>query len=158
MQWDIMTFKTSFWDVLRQIMGRGERMFQSVYERYGLTGVQLRLLMDIRHARGGVLSVGALSESTCMAGANVSSMCKKMERAGLVVRARSMQDERVVNVSLTEHAQDVLSQIKDEMYLRFEPVGAQMSEQDMEDIVRGLNRLNEMVKLMSQQFTYTKQK
>ncbi len=158
MQWDIMTFKTSLWDVLRQIMDSGDRMFQSVYERYGLTGVQLRLLRDIERAREGVLSVGALSESTCMAGANVSAMCKKMEQAGWVTRTRGTQDERVVNISLTDHATDVLGQINDEMCRRFDPVGAQMSEQDMEDIVRGLNRLNEMVKLMSQQFTYIKQK
>jgi len=57
-------------------------------------------LMRRLHARG-AQSIGELADSLGITGSSATTACKRLEKAGLVVRERQLDDERMVRVSLT---------------------------------------------------------
>ena len=56
-------------------------------------------------------TVGELSQSTQILRSNITSVCKKMEKDGYLVRSRSLMDERVVRVSLTDKGTKIMETI-----------------------------------------------
>ncbi|MBV1854168.1 MarR family winged helix-turn-helix transcriptional regulator [Catellatospora tritici] len=74
-------------------------LYRPVLDRLGLTYPQY-LVMLVLWERGEV-SVKALGEALQLDSGTLSPLLKRLEAAGLVVRARSARDERSVLVSLT---------------------------------------------------------
>ena len=66
----------------------------------GITYTQYIVLLALWEADGA--TVGDLCRRLYLDNGTVTPLLKKMEEAGLVVRSRSRQDERVVTVHLTE--------------------------------------------------------
>lgn len=67
--------------------------------RAEITPEQYWLLRLLR--RRGALSVGELAEALGVTGSSVTTACKRLEKAGLVIRERQSDDERMVRVMLT---------------------------------------------------------
>jgi DNA-binding MarR family transcriptional regulator len=73
--------------------------YRTVLEPLGLTHPQyLTMLALWQH---GTLSVTAIGELLHLEPATVSPLVKRLEQSGLVTRARSTTDERLIEVSLT---------------------------------------------------------
>ena len=68
--------------------------------RAEMTPEQYWLLRILR--RRGALSIGELAEALGVTGSSVTTACKRLEKAGLVIRERQSDDERMVRVMLTE--------------------------------------------------------
>ncbi len=58
-------------------------------------------LMRRLHAHG-AQSIGTLAGALGITGSSATTACKRLEKAGLVVRQRQLDDERMVHVNLTE--------------------------------------------------------
>src|SRR6266849_6340364 len=67
--------------------------------RAEITPEQYWLLRLLR--RKDALSVGELAEALGVTGSSVTTACKRLENAGLVIRERQSDDERMVRVMLT---------------------------------------------------------
>ncbi|GHJ45528.1 hypothetical protein Cs7R123_28700 [Catellatospora sp. TT07R-123] len=80
-------------------------LYRPVLDRLGLTYPQY-LVMLVLWERGEV-SVKALGEALQLDSGTLSPLLKRLEAAGLVVRARSARDERSVLVSLTPSGSDL---------------------------------------------------
>lgn len=65
-----------------------------------LTHNQIMLLFQLRLT--GSLNITDISERFVVTPGAASSMCDKMEEAGLIERVRTKEDRRVVNIVLTE--------------------------------------------------------
>jgi DNA-binding MarR family transcriptional regulator len=76
------------------------RLTKEVARQVELTGPQLTVLKLLEGV--GDLSLSALSERIRAQNSTVTGIIDRMEREGLVVRARSTEDRRVVNIRLTE--------------------------------------------------------
>ena len=92
-------FKNQVWALMRDITDRMNGVFHPIIDRYGLTIMQMRVLFEIRREDG--CTVSGLSRRVCAAGTNVSALCKRLEREGLLERSRDPRDERVVHITLT---------------------------------------------------------
>src|SRR5947207_14975582 len=68
--------------------------------RAEMTPEQYWLLRLLR--RRGALSIGELAEALGVTGSSVTTVCKRLEKAGLVTRGRQVDDERMVRVALTD--------------------------------------------------------
>lgn len=77
----------------------------------GLTNMQTMTLFMLKSE--GSISVGALSSLLNMTQSNVSALCKKLEKDGLIERTRSKTDERTVNLSLSQKGEDTLMRMLD---------------------------------------------
>jgi DNA-binding MarR family transcriptional regulator len=52
--------------------------------------------------RAGPLSVGELASELGIATSSATAACKRLEKAGLLTRERQLDDERIVQVALTQ--------------------------------------------------------
>ncbi len=87
---------------LFRTIGLGIRArFAEAMRAHGLTFAQVMLM---KHLRGqGRLTVRELADALEVTPANVTGIVDRLEREGLVTRARSGEDRRVVFVRLTEN-------------------------------------------------------
>ena len=140
---DLVEFKCLIWDLLRDISENTNQLLAPLYEKYELTVMQVQLLLVIDQS--GEETIGNLSRVMTMKSGNTSVMCKNLERQDLINRFRDTEDERVVKVSLTQSGQEVVRDInnylsqKQNQYLKNE------TDEDLQDIVNGLNKLNNLL-------------
>ncbi len=120
--------------VFQRLKGRMARLIDPVVQSQGLTPLQAMVLLLVAQ---GDLTVGALSENTNMGQANASTLCKKLERGGYLIRTRSEKDERIVNLSLTDKGRQALERVEERIsqyYGSLERLPAWVGE----DIRRGI--------------------
>lgn len=91
---------------LRQLGGWMEVALNPFCVENGITPLQLNLLVTLHFE--GPETVTGLARLNCMAGANNSAMCKRLENEGLVLRRRAREDERQVQVSLTQQGSEIV--------------------------------------------------
>jgi DNA-binding MarR family transcriptional regulator len=87
---------------LRRIVRALELYSQEVRRGFGLTAPQLWALKAVE--RTGPLSIGQLAEELLVHQSSASLLVDRLERRGLVRRARSREDRRFVRIELTEKA------------------------------------------------------
>lgn len=129
-------FKNQVWALMRDIPDRMNGVFHPIIDRYGLTIMQMRVLFEIRREDG--CTVSGLSRRVCAAGTNVSALCKRLEREGLLERSRDPRDERVVHITLTGEGRRTVDEV-DALVTRAFPL---LNEEDAEVILDGMQRLS----------------
>jgi DNA-binding MarR family transcriptional regulator len=81
--------------------------------RFGLTDVQLNVLMLLHHQSGaeGGLSQAEISDMMLVNRANITSLVDRMEKAKLVVRTAAANDRRFNIVKLTDKANKLFAKV-----------------------------------------------
>ncbi|MBO0992555.1 MarR family winged helix-turn-helix transcriptional regulator [Bacillus sp. SD088] len=149
---DMDEFKQCLWNYSREINENTNRIFNPIIEQFGLTTLQFRILMGIRQS--GSHTIGSLANEIKMAGTNISTMCKKLEKMALLERIRKPEDERVVLVILTQKGQDIVSEIDQIIIKKITLYTKAESEQTMHEIIIGLKQLNKLLQKMGQTEKY----
>ena len=85
---------------LRRIVKALQEYSQDVHRSYSLTAPQLWALKTLQ--RRGPLSTGSLAQALAVHQSSVSVLIQRLERRGLVRRARVTPDRRFVRVELSE--------------------------------------------------------
>jgi DNA-binding MarR family transcriptional regulator len=91
---------------LRRIMRATDLQSQKLVRQSGLTVPQLLVMQAIE--KEGSPSTSALARHIVVSQATVTRIIDRLERAGLVRRAKSSKDKRVVNVRLTDEGRSKL--------------------------------------------------
>ena len=123
----------SLWRILRGL-SHPVRRAEMTPEQYWL----LRVL-----SRAGPLSIGELANELGIAMSSATSACKRLERAGLLTRERRVEDERIVQVALTEQGRaqiDLWRQRKREALTQLLNV---LDEREQQEFQRMLERVLE---------------
>jgi len=102
-------FKFMLWDNTRKINEEMNAALNAWGAQYELSALQLRILMDIY--KSGPESVGCLASNVAIAGTNISTMCKKLERLGYLARTRDRSDERIVQIELTGRGAEIMKEL-----------------------------------------------
>ena len=136
--------KKELWDMVRFTTINLDSAFKPIVEIHGLTMMQSRVLIAVKECDNA--TVGAVSKIIDVASPNGSSMCKKLERDGFIRRIRSIQDERVVTLVLTEKGDETLEKINNDIMKRFGPVLEMRTDEDFSQIIKGIKLLNELLK------------
>lgn len=132
LQWKMM-------ESVRRMDGHIERWLHPFCTAHKITSLQLRILVTLHHK--GPQTITMLAKNTCMAGANNSALCKKLEKDGLVRRARDPADERQVLVSLTPPGKTLVALFAKECENSRERWMQTISKQEEETISAGLDKL-----------------
>lgn len=104
---DVNTFKSELWSNLYEVKIGLRKMVEPVLQSEGLSMVQAYILL--RLSEGDIANISSLCKDIGINQGNVSSMCKLMEKTGLILRRRSQEDERIVTLSITEHGKQKLN-------------------------------------------------
>lgn len=137
---EVSEFKKIIWDYSRKIAESVNSSFGPVTEKYGLTMLQTRILMELHQS--GSHTVGSLAQSICVAGTNISAMCKKLEGQDLLERVRNREDERVVRVALTKLGQETVNEIDKTFNEKISQCLLNEAEETFNDIIAGLMKLD----------------
>lgn len=86
-----------------------QNILDKLAETEDLTGQQMVVLLGLRN--NGVSSVGKISDTFLLKQTNVSSLIKKMEQTGLLMRQRNGEDVRIVDLSLTEEGNEKVDRL-----------------------------------------------
>lgn len=134
-------------DIFQQIKTKMGHLIEPLVQQVGLTPLQGLVLLRISR---GDTTVGDISQHAHMDRANTSTLCKKLEQAGYLTRTRSVQDERVVTLALTEHGQEALARIQEGL-AQYQSLLEQMPPQIKEDILRGLKAASQALDYFNEQ-------
>ncbi len=99
---DFFEFNNSIFSMIREISHKIDILLQDTATELGITTLQLKMLITL-YSTGKEVSIGNLGKAIGVTGGNISNICKKLEKQGFVERIRSVDDERVVNVTLTDN-------------------------------------------------------
>jgi DNA-binding MarR family transcriptional regulator len=124
---------------LRRIVRALELYSQDVYRTYGLTGPQLWVLKTLQ--RDGPLSAGHLAQALAVHQSSVSVLIQRLERRGLVRRARVTPDRRFVRVELTERGAALATEAPEPAQGRLLHGLDAMPPQEVRKIRRAVDRL-----------------
>lgn len=144
---DICEFKNLIWNYTRQISENVNNVFYPICEEQGVTMLQSRILLELHLHE--IHTIGSLANGIYVAETNVSAMCKKLERHGLLQRFRDSQDERVVKVRLTDQGSALARAIDMAMNQKFNAI-FQGSDANFQDIIKGLQKFNALLQKLSQ--------
>jgi MarR family transcriptional regulator, organic hydroperoxide resistance regulator len=120
------------------------RITKGIAGRYGLTGPQLAVVKMLEPV--GKLSLSELSAQIRARNSTVTGIIDRMEREGLVVRRRSDEDRRVVNIELTPKGEELAGEISVEPVQIFRQVLSVLSVRDSTELRRILNKLARRVR------------
>lgn len=120
------------------------RLTKEIARRVDLTGPQLTVV-KILEAVGG-LSLSELSSRIRAQNSTVTGIIDRMEREGLVVRARSQTDRRVVHIHLTEKGTKLAREIPIEPMRVFRTAIESLTDREMKDLFKTLNKVARFVK------------
>lgn len=140
---NISEFKKVIWEYTRKINENTNKSFNPIFEEHGLTMLQARVLMELYYY--GSNSIGNLAESIYVAGANISTICKRLEKEGLVERTRNQEDERIVMVVLTEMGNKILLDIDEKLNKVISNKICNESEETYQEIITGMKKLNDLL-------------
>jgi DNA-binding MarR family transcriptional regulator len=84
---------------------------EAVVQGAGLTPQQHQVLVSLCAAESGERSIGELANALLLRHHSVSGLADRLESLGLVDRARSKADRRVVVLRLTDKARELMSSL-----------------------------------------------
>lgn len=144
---EVAEFKYTVWEYTRKIAENINCIFGPVGSKYGLTMMQTRILLEL--CQCGSHTIGSLADRTCIAGTNISSMCKRLEAQGLLERVRNREDERVVKVALTDRGKDMVLEIDRLCNDKISQHIINEAEESFDEIIAGLQKLNDILSKIS---------
>jgi DNA-binding MarR family transcriptional regulator len=115
------------------------RLTKEFARRASLTGPQLTVIKMLEGI--GDLSLSELSERIRAQNSTVTGIIDRMEREGLVVRARSTEDRRVVKIKLTDKGARLAKEIQVEPMEIFRSALEGLSASEARDLLRILSKI-----------------
>ncbi|PWG03062.1 MarR family winged helix-turn-helix transcriptional regulator [Sphingosinicella humi] len=84
---------------------------ERVVKAAGLTPQQHQVLVALRAAKDGALTIGQLAETLLLQPHSVSGLADRLEALELVERVRNEDDRRSVSLRLTPKARDIMASL-----------------------------------------------
>ena len=122
------------------------RLTKLVASRAKLTGPQLVVVKLLEQV--GAMSLSQLSEAMRSGNSTITGIALRMEREGLVRRARSERDRRVVSLSLTSKGRRVAAEVPSEPIGIYRRALATLTPEEAKMLLRMLGRVTAEVRRM----------
>lgn len=134
-------FNNTIFSMIREISHKIDLLLQETANSLDLTPLQLKIIIALYSSDRDV-SIGNLGKTIGVTGGNISNICKKLEKKGFVDRIRSEEDERVVNVRLTEQGIAASKDLGEYFYKIREEFPDDAVDVNLETIVEELRELD----------------
>ena len=137
-------YNNTIFSMIREIAHKIDLLLQDIANKLDLTPLQLKIIIALYSADKDV-SIGTLGKTIGVTGGNISNICKKLEKKGFVNRIRSEEDERVVNVRLTETGIAASKELGEYFYKLREEFPDDGVDVNLETIVEELKELDKLL-------------
>lgn len=136
-------FKSELIESIVLIKSGIHKIIDPIAKSENLTIIQLFVLFNVYS--GNINTVGGLSKDFGINQGNVSTLCKDLEKSGLITRIRNSSDERIVNITLTSKGKEVTERLDkkiDNLKNQFKNI----SKEKLKTIVNGIKGFSELLK------------
>ena len=120
-----------------------EACTRQFYDPIGLTAPQGLIIMSLY--RSGPSKVTDTAKRLNMTNSNLSTICRRLERDGFLIRTRDQKDQRIVWLSLTESCKEKVQALETQIDCRYLANLSGISAEDRMIILNGLHKLNELL-------------
>ena len=117
--------------------------FHGLMQDSGFTFPQLSVISIL--AKNGKQKVGDISEKMGLSDSTVSGILDRLEQKGMIERKRNKDDRRVVKIYLSKGSQEICQEFHRKREEYFSHLLKELSEQEINDIIKGLEILNRVV-------------
>ncbi len=126
----------------RNITSYLSNTLDSYAKSYGLTGVQCMIITEVGNADQ--ITIGELGNNLNLSKANLSAILKRMQLKGLIEKQRSLEDQRVVYLALTEYSQTIYDDIVKNVSSHF-PAWQKLGEEKQNSILEALKMIEDLI-------------
>ena len=133
------------WSIMYLIKTGVQKVFEPIVQSEGINMLQAQILIWID--KGKVSNIGEISKEFGMNQGNLSTMCKNLEKEGLVSRKRATEDERIVNLKLTKKGKTKIENLKKKC-MEKKSILNEISKEKLETIKMGLGEIVEVLKTL----------
>lgn len=131
--------KNELLDFCQKINTEMDTAFRPSLKSHNLTVTQARILFQVYGSEKA--TIGSLCDIVNTSSGNASTACKKLERKGLIRRIRDTEDERVVNLQLTEMGLHAVLSIDRDLDRRYSRYLASKPEDSLKEIMADMKKL-----------------
>jgi len=117
--------------------------FHGLMQDSGFTFPQLSVISIL--AKNGKQKVSDISEKMGLSDSTVSGILDRLEQKGIIERKRYKDDRRVVKIYLSNGSQEICQEFHRKREEYFAHLLKELSEQEINDIIKGLEILNRVV-------------
>lgn len=104
---------TNISQLVREVSRKMDSILFPITEEYKLTNMKCKVLQEIY--KKSTANIGEIGQALGIADGNISNMCKTLEKEGYLKRTRSIEDERIVTVTLTDKGSNAVNNIRSEL-------------------------------------------
>lgn len=138
---DFSSYHSNIETLSRQINESQQELVLPYLSSYDLTFLQFQLLRQVQQVRQ--ITVGKLAKVMALDAGNVSAYCKKLEKKALLMKVRSAEDERVVQLALTDKSKQIMTAIDTMLLQRCKNAWDALSQDEIDCVLRGMQLLNQ---------------
>lgn len=132
-------FEDDSMHLLNEINLLFDKIIQFYFTPTGLTAIQIPILITL--LKEGPMTVSQLGKSLEIGSSNITPLCKRLEGMQLVTRTRDTYDQRVVFVSITDKARELLTSVNNEIRSKTAQEVAALTTDEQDSIRHGLELL-----------------
>lgn len=136
-------FKSELIDSILLVKAGIQKIIDPIAKSEGLTSTQLYVLFNVYS--GNINTVGGLSKDFGVNQGNASTLCKDLEKMGLITRTRNSNDERVVNIEITSKGRELTERFDkkiDDLENQFNNI----SKEKIDIVVKGIKQFGELLR------------
>ncbi|HHX70203.1 MAG TPA: MarR family transcriptional regulator [Gallicola sp.] len=131
---------TNISQLVREVSRKMDSILFPITEEYKLTNMKCKVLQEIY--KKSTANIGEIGQALGIADGNISNMCKTLEKEGYLKRTRSIEDERIVTVTLTDKGSNAVNNIRSELEKKYKNYSEDLTDEELEQIIFGLVMLN----------------
>lgn len=109
--------------------------------RYDLTPATFNVLMILRHAENGSLCPHEIGDRLLVTRGTVTGLVDSLERRGLITRHPHPEDRRMVTVSITKRALDLMTELLPGHFANEREMLAGLTDREKDTLVRLLGKV-----------------
>ncbi len=118
---------------------------EALLKRHGISSAQYNVLRILRGAGARGLHCSGIAERMITAEPDVTRLLARMEKLGLLVRQRGIEDRRVVTVTVTERGLRLLREVEQPLRQLQEQQFALLSDVELDELIAGLEKVRESI-------------
>lgn len=129
--------------LMKQVMVNVKQSMGKQFEELNLTAPQGMLMGILIH--NGMMKITDLSEKLGLSNSTVSGIVDRLEKQGMVMRIRSLEDRRVVFVDVASDFKNGAKAHFKEFENKFEDMMSRATSDELDTILKGLETLKEVI-------------
>jgi DNA-binding MarR family transcriptional regulator len=118
---------------------------EALLKRHGISSAQYNVLRILRGAGARGLHCSGIAERMITAEPDMTRLLTRMEKLGLLVRRRGIEDRRVVTANISERGLRLLRELEQPLRELQARQFALLSDGEMKSLIEGLERVRESI-------------